>query len=964
MSESTSSGANMALAVYQTYQNNTYLFGGNAPYVEEMYENYLANPGSVPDSWRDYFDALQHVPAVDGSSAKDVPHLPVINAFAERAKQGGTKVVMATGADSEMGRKRTSVQQLIAAYRNVGVRWADLDPLKRTEREKIPELEPAFYGFNDADQETVFDISNTFFGKDSMSLRELMNALRETYCGTIGAEYMYATDQNQKRWWQQKLEAVRSKPNFTAEKKKHILDRVTAAEGLERFLHTKYVGQKRFSLEGGESFIAAMDEVIQLAGTKGVQEIVIGMAHRGRLNVLVNSLGKMPADLFAEFDHTAPEDLPSGDVKYHQGFSSDVTSPGGPVHLTLAFNPSHLEIVNPVVEGSVRARMDRRADPTGKQVLPVLVHGDAAFAGQGVIMETLALSETRGYHTGGTVHIVINNQIGFTTSDPRDSRSTLYCTDIVKMIESPVLHVNGDDPEAVVLATQLALEFRMEFRKDVVVDIICFRKLGHNEQDTPSLTQPLMYKKIAQHPGTRKLYADKLATQGLGATLGDDMVKAYRVAMDAGKHTVNPVLTNFKSKYAVDWSPYLDKKWTDAGDTAIPLSEWKRLAEKITKIPNTITPHQLVKKVYDDRAAMGRGDLPVDWGMGEHMAFASLVASGYPVRLSGEDCGRGTFTHRHAVIHDQNREKYDEGTYIALQNVAKNQAPFVVIDSILSEEAVLAFEYGYASNDPNTLVIWEAQFGDFVNGAQVVIDQFIASGEVKWGRVNGITLMLPHGYEGQGPEHSSARLERFMQLSADTNIQVVQPTTASQIFHILRRQMVRNLRKPLIILTPKSLLRNKDATSPLSEFTKGAFQTIIPEQGELKNDKVKRVIVCSGKVYYDLVKKREEKGRDDVAIVRVEQLYPFPHKAFSTELKKYSNATEVMWCQDEPQNQGAWFFVQHYLYENMADGQKLGYSGRAASASPAVGYSHLHQEQQKALVEGAFGIFKGYVLTK
>jgi 2-oxoglutarate dehydrogenase E1 component len=964
MSESTSSGANMVSAVYQTYQNNTHLFGGNAPYVEEMYENYLANPGSVPDSWRDYFDALQHVPAVDGSTAKDVPHLPVINAFAERAKQGGTKVVMATGADSEMGRKRTSVQQLIAAYRNVGVRWADLDPLKRTEREKIPELDPVFYGFSDADQETVFDISNTFFGKGSMSLRELMNALRETYCGTIGAEYMYATDQNQKRWWQQKLEAVRSKPNFTAEKKKHILDRVTAAEGLERFLHTKYVGQKRFSLEGGESFIAAMDEVIQMAGAKGVQEIVIGMAHRGRLNVLVNSLGKMPADLFAEFDHTAPEDLPSGDVKYHQGFSSDVTSPGGPVHLTLAFNPSHLEIVNPVVEGSVRARMDRRADPTGKQVLPVLVHGDAAFAGQGVIMETLALSETRGYHTGGTVHIVINNQIGFTTSDPRDSRSTLYCTDIVKMIESPVLHVNGDDPEAVVLATQLALEFRMEFRKDVVVDIICFRKLGHNEQDTPSLTQPLMYKKIAQHPGTRKLYADKLATQGLGATLGDDMVKAYRVAMDAGKHTVNPVLTNFKSKYAVDWSPYLDKKWTDAGDTAIPLSEWKRLAEKITKIPNTITPHQLVKKVYDDRAAMGRGDLPVDWGMGEHMAFASLVASGYPVRLSGEDCGRGTFTHRHAVIHDQNREKYDEGTYIALQNVAKNQAPFVVIDSILSEEAVLAFEYGYASNDPNTLVIWEAQFGDFVNGAQVVIDQFIASGEVKWGRVNGITLMLPHGYEGQGPEHSSARLERFMQLSADTNIQVVQPTTASQIFHILRRQMVRNLRKPLIILTPKSLLRNKDATSPLSEFTKGVFQTIIPEQGELKNDKVKRVIVCSGKVYYDLVKKREEKGRDDVAIVRVEQLYPFPHKAFSTELKKYSNATEVMWCQDEPQNQGAWFFVQHYLYENMADGQKLGYSGRAASASPAVGYSHLHQEQQKALVEGAFGIFKGYVLTK
>ena len=952
-----------AASVYQAYQANTYLFGGNAPYVEEMYENYLANPGSVPDTWRDYFDALQNVPAGDGSNSKDVPHLPVINAFAERAKQGGTKVVMAS-VDVEMGRKRTAAQQLIAAYRNVGARWADLDPLKRAEREKIPELEPSFYGFTDADQEAVFNTSNTFFGRDTMSLRELMNALRETYCGTIGAEYQYITDQNQKRWWQQKLESVRSKPNFTPDKKKHILDRLTAAEGLERFLHTKFVGQKRFSLEGGESFIASMDELIQGGGAIGLQEIVIGMAHRGRLNVLVNSLGKMPADLFAEFDHTAPEDLPSGDVKYHQGFSSDVSTPGGPVHLALAFNPSHLEIVNPVVEGSVRARMDRRADPKGLQVLAVLVHGDAAFAGQGVVMETLALAETRGYTTGGTVHIVINNQIGFTTSDPRDSRSTLYCSDVVKMIEAPVLHVNGDDPEAVVLATQLALQYRMEFQKDVVVDIICFRKLGHNEQDTPALTQPLMYKKIAQHPGTRKLYADKLAAQGFGATLGDDMVKATRAALDAGKNTFDPVLTNFKSKYAVDWTPFLGKKWTDAGDTAIPLAEWKRLAARLTTLPDTIAPHQLVKKVYADRAAMGRGEIPIDWGMGEHMAFASLVASGYPVRLSGEDCGRGTFTHRHAVVHDQNREKFDEGTYTPLQNVADGQSPFVVIDSILSEEAVLGFEYGYASNDPSTLVIWEAQFGDFANGAQVVIDQFIASGEVKWGRVNGITLMLPHGYEGQGPEHSSARLERFMQLSADTNMQVVQPTTASQIFHILRRQMVRNLRKPLIILTPKSLLRAKDAASALSEFTKGSFQTVIPENKELRAERVRRVVACSGKVYYDLVKKREEKGVDDVVILRVEQLYPFPHKAFAAELKKYPNVSDLVWCQDEPQNQGAWFFVQHYIFENMSDGQKLGYSGRAASASPAVGYSHLHQEQQKTLVEGAFGKLKGVVLTK
>jgi 2-oxoglutarate dehydrogenase E1 component len=963
MSDSQSNGGN----VYVAYKGNSYLFGGNAPYVEEMYENYLDNPGSVPDNWRGYFDALQNVPAGDGTDARDVPHLPVINAFAERAKQGGTKVVVAAGADSELARKRTAVQQLIAAYRNVGARWADLDPLKRAERAHIPELELSFYGFTDGDLETVFNTSNTFFGKETMSLRDLLNALRETYCGSIGAEYMYITDQAQKRWWQERLEATRTKPAFNAEKKKHILDRLTAAEGLERFLHTKYVGQKRFSLEGGESFIASMDELIRQAGQVGIQEIVIGMAHRGRLNVLVNTLGKMPKDLFAEFDHTAPEELPSGDVKYHQGFSSDVTTPGGPVHLSLAFNPSHLEIVNPVVEGSVRARMDRRGDPLGKQVLPVLVHGDAAFAGQGVVMETLALAETRGYSTGGTVHLVINNQIGFTTSDPRDSRSTLYCSDVVKMIESPVLHVNGDDPEAVVFATQLALEFRMAFQKDVVVDIVCFRKLGHNEQDTPSLTQPLMYKKIAAHPGTRKLYADKLAAQGLGDTLGDDMVKAYRAALDDGRHTVDPVLTNFKSKFAVDWSPYLGKKWTDTSDSAIPMAEWKRLSDRLTAIPDNITPHQLVKKVYADRAAMGRGDIPVDWGMGEHMAFASLVASGFPVRLSGEDCGRGTFTHRHAVIHDQNREKYDEGIYTPLQNVADNQAPFVVIDSILSEEAVLGFEYGYASNDPNTLVIWEAQFGDFVNGAQVVIDQFIASGEVKWGRVNGITLMLPHGYEGQGPEHSSARLERFMQMAADTNMQIVQPTTASQIFHVLRRQMIRGLRKPLIIFTPKSLLRNKDATSPLSEFTKGGFQTVIPEQDAdvvKKAEKVKRIICCSGKVYYDLVKKREERGSDDVAILRVEQLYPFPHKVFGAEIRKYPNATDIVWCQDEPQNQGAWFFVQHYIHENMLDGQKLGYAGRAASASPAVGYAHLHQEQQKTLIEAAFGKLKGYILTK
>ncbi|WP_298827648.1 2-oxoglutarate dehydrogenase E1 component [uncultured Piscinibacter sp.] len=950
----------------QQYRSNSYLFGGNAPYVEEMYEAYLDNPGSVPDNWRAYFDALQHVPATDGSNARDVAHAPVIESFAQRAKANAF-AVKASASELAVARKQVHVQSLIAAYRSLGARWADLDPLKRQERPKIPELEPGFYDLSESDMDITFSATNTYFTTaEQQTLREILQALRETYCGTIGAEFMHITEPGEKRWWQQKLESIRSKPNFSAEEKKHILDRLTAAEGLERYLHTKYVGQKRFSLEGGESFIAAMDEVVQRGGERGVQEIVIGMAHRGRLNVLVNTLGKMPKDLFAEFDHTAKEDLPAGDVKYHQGFSSDVTTPGGPVHLSLAFNPSHLEIVNPVVEGSVKARLDRRGDKDGDTVLPVLVHGDAAFAGQGVVMETLALAQTRGYYTGGTVHLVINNQIGFTTSDPRDTRSTLYCTDVVKMIEAPVLHVNGDDPEAVVLCTQLALDYRQEFNKDVVVDIVCFRKLGHNEQDTPALTQPLMYKKIGAHPGTRRLYGDKLVAQGLLPAEGpDEMVKGFRAAMDAGKHTVDPVLTNYKSKYAVDWAPFLNKKWTDAADTALPLTEIKRLAERITTLPEKFKAHPLVEKVLADRAAMGRGEINVDWGMGEHLAFASLVASGYAVRLSGEDCGRGTFTHRHAVLHDQNRERWDEGTYVPLQNVAEGQAPFVVIDSLLSEEAVLGFEYGYASAEPNTLVIWEAQFGDFANGAQVVIDQFIASGEVKWGRANGLTLMLPHGYEGQGPEHSSARLERFMQLAADNNMQVVQPTSASQIFHVLRRQMVRMFRKPLVLMTPKSLLRNKDATSPLTEFTRGDFKTVIGEvSAEIVADKVKRVIACSGKVYYDLVKARAEKKNQDVAILRVEQLYPFPHKAFAAEMKKYPNATDVVWCQDEPQNQGAWFFVQHYIHENMLDGQRLGYAGRPASASPAVGYAHLHQEQQKALLDQAFGKLKGFVLSK
>ena len=947
------------------FQTNSYLFGGNAPYVEDLYERYLDNPGSVPDKWRAYFDQMQLVPAADGSSSSpDVAHAPIVESFAQRAKAGTLRPAVAP-TDLSVARKQVHVQSIIAAYRFLGARWADLDPLKRQERPSIPELEPAFYDLTEADLDIQFSASNTYFGQEHMTLREIVTALRQTYCSTIGVEFMYISDPTQKRWWQEKLESSRTTPNYGPERKRHILDRLTAAEGLERYLHTKFVGQKRFSLEGGESFIPSMDTLIQRAGGGGVEEIVIGMAHRGRLNVLVNILGKMPKELFAEFEGKLAADLPAGDVKYHNGFSSDVSTPGGPVHLSLAFNPSHLEIVDPVVEGSVRARQERRGDHEGDKVLPILVHGDAAFAGQGVIMETLNLAQTRGYGTGGTVHIIINNQIGFTTSDPRDSRSTLYCTDVVKMIEAPVLHVNGDDPEAVVLASELALEFRNEFNQDVVIDIVCFRKLGHNEQDTPAVTQPLMYKKIAQHPGTRKLYADKLVTQRtLRAEEPDEMVKAFRTAMDEGRHTVDPVLTNYKSKYAVDWAPFLNRRWTDHADTAVPLAELKRLAERITTVPPGLKVHPLVEKVIADRRLMGEGKLALDWGMGEHLAFASLVASGYPVRITGQDSGRGTFTHRHAVLHDQQRERWDEGSYVPLQNVSEKQAPFVVIDSVLSEIAVLAFEYGFSTAEPNALVIWEAQFGDFANCAQVVIDQFISSGEVKWGRQSGLVLMLPHGYEGQGPEHSSARLERFLQLAADNNMQVTQPTTAAQIFHLLRRQMIRPFRKPLVIMTPKSLLRNKEAASPLAQLARGEFETILSEVDQLDAKRVKRLIACTGKVYYDLVNWRRERGEESVAIVRIEQLYPFPHKALAGELKKYPQLGEIIWCQDEPQNQGAWFYVQHHLLENMAEGQKLGYAGRPASASPAVGYYVKHNEQQKALLDAAFAKLKGLVLNK
>jgi 2-oxoglutarate dehydrogenase E1 component len=868
---------------------NSYLFGGNAAFIEDLYENYLENPQSVPGEWRDYFDRMQNLP---GATDKDVAHAPVVESFVQRAKRGeftSQRTLPAEPVTSE--RLQVAALLLVTAYRIAGSRWATVDPLKRMPRPSIPELEPAYYDLKEADLDQMVN-AGSFVGLERTSLRNLVQALRDTYCRNIGSEYMFISERAQRQWIQERIEPTRGAPRVSPGEQKRLLQKLTEAEHLERYLHTRYVGQKRFSLEGGESLIPSIDEVIQRAGAAGVQEIVIGMAHRGRLNVLVNVLGKMPKDLFQEFEGKSAQELPSGDVKYHNGFSSDISTPGGPVHLSLAFNPSHLEIVNPVVEGSVRARQRRRDDKTGDQVLPILVHGDAAFAGQGVVMETLNLSGTRGYGTGGTVHLIVNNQIGFTTSDPRDARSTIYCTDVAKMVEAPIFHVNGDDPEAVLFVTRLALDFRQTFHKDVVIDIVCFRKLGHNEQDEPFVTQPLMYKKIAQHPGTRRLYADKLITQKvIDEAEPENLVKRYRDTLDAGQQTVSPVLSNFKSKFAVDWAPFLGSKWTDAADTHVPLSELQRLAERVTAVPEDFKLHPTVTRVIEARRQMAAGKLPVDWGMAETLAYASLLSNGYDVRLSGQDSGRGTFAHRHAVLHDQDRERWDEGSYVPLQNVSKDQGDFVVIDSLLSEEAVLGFEYGFATAEPNALVIWEAQFGDFVNGAQVVIDQFISSGETKWGRVCGLAMFLPHGYEGQGPEHSSARLERFLQLCAEHNMQVCVPSTAAQMFHMLRRQMLRPFRKPLVVFTPKSLLRKKEAASGIQELANGAFQTVIPELEALEPKDVKRIIACSGKVYYDLVSKRTELQKRDTAIIRVEQLYPFPHKQFEAEMKRYPGAT-------------------------------------------------------------------------
>lgn len=939
----------------------TELAGDNATYIESLYEQYLQDPSSVDADWQAYFKNYQ--------SDNDALHHAIQDQFLllarnQTANKGAAAPATSGSLDANcVDPRHMGVQKLISAYRRRGHRRAKLDPLGLQPRADVEDLTLAYHGLSEADLDTIFSTSDLNIGKSEASLREIIEIMERVYCGHIGLEYMHVTTSTEKRWFENYMETNLGYIKFDNEKKKEILERLTAAEGLEKYLARKYTGVKRFGLEGGESFIPAVHEIIQRAGGYGTKEMVIGMAHRGRLNLLVNILGKNPADLFDEFDGKVMPEKGSGDVKYHNGYSSNVMTPGGEAHLALAFNPSHLEIVSPVLEGSVRARQVRRNDKDGNLVLPLVVHGDAAIAAQGVVQETFQMSQTRAYTTGGTVHIVINNQVGFTTSRQEDARSTEYCTDIAKMVHAPILHVNGDDPEAVVFAAQMALDYRHEFHKDIVIDLFCYRRNGHNEADEPSATQPLMYSIIKKLPTTRTQYAQKLMSQGV-ISEGDDktLEDEYREALDKGEYVANSLVQQPNEELYVDWSPYLGHELKDDWDTSVDIEKLKAYGRRMAEMPEGFKLQRQVQKVVEQRLAMQTGEEPLNWGAAETLAYASLVDEDFLVRITGEDVGRGTFSHRHSEIF--NVENGD--MYVPLAHLNDTQARFATYNSLLSEEAVLAFEYGYATTVPKALIIWEAQFGDFVNGAQVVIDQFISSGETKWQRVCGLTMLLPHGFEGQGPEHSSARLERFLQLCAEDNMQVITPTTPAQIFHALRRQAVRPIRKPLVVMSPKSLLRHKLATSELEELANGKFETVLPEIDQLDNDKVTRIVMCGGKVYYDLLEQRRELGLDHVAIVRIEQLYPLPQQRMVEEVQKYANLEEIVWCQEEPLNQGAWYYLAPHMFRifgPQADNQPrvtkarvVDPVARPASAAPATGLPSIHVRQQRELVAGGLGV--------
>ena len=931
---------------------STPLYGGNASAVEALYEQFLGNPESVPAAWRDYFNTL-------GASDTEIVHSVIreeLVADARNRRRGHSRAGAVSGSAVSSGEKQAAVARLIQVYSLRGHQIADIDPLGLMTRPVPGVFKLDYLGLSDADMDTPF-YTGGLAGMDNerLTLRDILALLKSIYCGKIGAEFAHVSRARERLWLRKRFESGAAINTLSREEQLWTLEHLSSAEGIEQYLHTRYVGQKRFSLEGGESLIPMLDDLIQQGGATGIREIVIGMAHRGRINVLVNILGKSPEELFEEFEgnYDLDELQGSGDVKYHKGFSADMKTAGGNVHIALAFNPSHLEIVNPVVEGSVRARQQRRGDTERQEVLPILVHGDAAFAGQGVVTETFQMSQTNGFRTGGTVHIVINNQIGFTTSRPSDSRSTDYCSDVAKMIEAPIFHVNADDPEKVLFVTRLALQYRQKFRKDVVIDLVCYRRHGHNEADEPAATQPIMYGRIREHETTRALYAQHLIAAGvISADDAVQMQDAYRDRLDRGEPVPKSSLGMIGNEFTVDWSKYQNAQWDDPVDTTLSPATVAALGKAVTTIPPDMKLHGRVQRIMDDRASMVAGDIDMDWGFAETMAYASLIKAGVDCRLVGQDSGRGTFFHRHAVLHNQvnNRE------YLPLQQLTDRQNAFRVIDSLLSEEAVLGFEYGYATTEPATMVIWEGQFGDFVNGAQVVIDQFISSGYAKWGRLCGMTLFLPHGYEGQGPEHSSARLERFLQLCAEQNMQVCVPSTPAQMFHMLRRQMLRNLRIPLIVMTPKSLLRHKMSVSPLSDLSTGSFELLIPETDAIAVGQTRRLVFCSGKVYFDLLESRKLHEITDVALIRLEQLYPFPVDEYAAVLAQYKHVKEIVWCQEEPQNQGAWYQIRHRLQDALADDQHLYYAGRQSAAAPASGIFKVHLQQQQALVEAALGI--------
>lgn len=940
------------------WQEGSHLAGDSLSYIDGLYESYLEDANNVPKAWRQYF---QHLPKVTDTTGPEVAHSPVRSSLVAQAKAGHASKSSAPNQaqHSEEADRYFHVLSLIGAYRHTGHLIAKLDPLGLQKPAALLTLLPEDHGLFDEDMDIVFELPYTILDKHQISLKEITGMMESIYCGNLGFEYMHIGEAVERVWLQQRIESELPSQAFGETMKMQILERLGAAEGLEKYLQNRYPGVKRFGLEGGETLIPVLYELMQHAGANNFQEVVVSMAHRGRLNVLVNILGKHPSALMEEFEGKVSSEG-SGDVKYHQGFTSNVMTAGGEMHLHLGFNPSHLEIGGSVIEGSVRARQERRKDYEQEQVLPVVIHGDAAFAAQGVAAELFQMSQTRGYKTGGTMHIVVNNQVGFTTHLQEDARSSKYCTALARIVEAPVIHVNADDPEAAVWAMMLALDYRMIFKKDVVLDLVCYRRRGHNEAEDPSKTQPIMYQVIANKPTTWELYATKLADEGvLKAGVAQEMADEYRDLIDDGRKVALALVSEPDQSNFFDWSPYTGHAWTAEAETGVNKATFTALAAKVLTVPDEFKLHAQVKKVLQTRHEMAAGETPINWGFAEIMAYATLVNEGASIRMSGQDCGVGTFSHRHACMYDQ---VTGERLVAVADLVAAEPSMFQIYDSLLSEEAVLGFEYGYATTSPQVLTIWEAQFGDFANGAQVVIDQFISSGEEKWSRLCGLVLLLPHGFEGAGPEHSSARLERYLQLCAEQNMQVCVPTTPAQIFHLLRRQMIRPLRKPLVVMTPKSLLRHKLAVSSLDDCCSGQFQTVIDDQDCKEPDKVKRLVLCSGKVYYDLLQRRREAKAYGVAIIRIEQLYPFPDKVLAKILVPYNKIQDVVWCQEEPMNQGAWYPSQHYMRRVIADHTNseslyLMYCGREGSAAPATGYMAVHRKQQKDLVEKAlFGV--------